>query len=77
MVEHRPLLTVFRHLVLIVGVAIVAFPLYVAFVASTLSLDEVIQVPMPLLPGTHLVENYTAVLAHGSERGLGRRGRRR
>ena len=53
---------------LIGGVAIVAFPLYVAFVASTLSLDEVIKVPMQLVPGTHLVENYGTVLAHGSGR---------
>ena len=69
MVEHRPLLTVVRHLVLIAGVVIVAFPLWVAFVASTLSLDEVIRVPMQLVPGTHFVENYKAVLAHGTERG--------
>ena len=68
MVESRPLLTVLRHLVLVGGVAIVAFPLYVAFVASTQSLDEVIRVPMRLVPGTHLVENYGAVLAHGSGR---------
>ena len=50
MVEHRPLLTVFRHVVLIGGVALVAFPLWVAFVASTLSLEEVIRVPMQLVP---------------------------
>ena len=55
--------------------AIVAFPIYVAFVASTLTLDEVLQVPMPLVPGTHLFENYSAVLAHGSERGSARAGR--
>jgi sn-glycerol 3-phosphate transport system permease protein len=69
MVERRPGLAVLRHLVLIGGVALVTFPIYVAFVASTLSLDEVLQVPMRLVPGSHLVENYAAVLAHGSERG--------
>jgi sn-glycerol 3-phosphate transport system permease protein len=42
---------------------------YVAFVASTLSLDEVMHVPMQLWPGTHLLENYAAVIAHGSARG--------
>ena len=46
--------------------AIVAFPLYVTFVASTLTADEVLHAPMSLLPGTHLIENYTAVLAHGA-----------
>ena len=71
MVERRPLLVVLRHVVLIGGVFIVAFPLYVAFVASTLSLDEVIHVPMQLLPGTHFLENYRAVLTHGTQRASG------
>jgi sn-glycerol 3-phosphate transport system permease protein len=44
-------------------------PVYVALVASTLSLDQVLQVPMQLWPGTHMFENYSAALAHGSERG--------
>jgi sn-glycerol 3-phosphate transport system permease protein len=69
MIERRPGLAAFRHLVLIGGIALVTFPIYIAFVASTLSLDQVIQVPMQLVPGTHLIENYAAVLAHGSERG--------
>ena len=69
MVERRPGLVVLRHLVLIGGVALVTFPIYIAFVASTLSLEEVVQVPMRLVPGSHLLENYAAVLAHGSERG--------
>jgi len=69
MVEHRPLLTVASHLVLIAGVAVVALPLYVAFVASTLSFDQVIAVPMPMLPGTELVANYAQVLGHGSTLG--------
>jgi hypothetical protein len=48
----------------------VAFPLYVTFVASTLSLKEVMQMPMPLLPGSHLVENYSQVLTGGTTTGL-------
>jgi sn-glycerol 3-phosphate transport system permease protein len=66
MVEHRPLLTVGSHLLLIAGVAVVALPIYVAFVASTLSFDQVTTVPMPLLPGSRLLENYAQVLSHGS-----------
>lgn len=69
MVENRPLLTVVTHLALIAGVAIVALPLYVAFVASTLSFDQVITVPMPMLPGGELRDNYTQVLTHGSTTG--------
>ncbi len=69
MVEHRPLLTVGSHLLLIAGVAVVALPLYVAFVASTLSFDQVITVPMPLLPGSRMLDNYAQVLRHGGTLG--------
>ena len=37
MVERRPGLTVFSHAVLIAGILVVGFPLYVTFVASTLT----------------------------------------
>src|SRR5438093_295001 len=66
MVEHRPLGSIVSHLVLIAGVAVVALPLYVGFVASTLSFDQVTAVPMQMTPSTHLLENYGAVLLHGS-----------
>ena len=69
MVEHRPLGSIVSHLVLIAGVAIVALPLYVGFVASTLSFDQVTAVPMQMTPGTHLLENYGNVLLHGSTAG--------
>ena len=69
MVEHRPLGSIVSHLVLIAGVAIVALPLYVGFVASTLSFDQVTAVPMQLTPGTHMLENYEAVLLRGSTAG--------
>ncbi|MFI4953324.1 MAG: sn-glycerol-3-phosphate ABC transporter permease UgpE [Burkholderiales bacterium] len=69
MVEHRPLGTVASHLVLIAGVAVIALPLYVGFVASTLSFDQVTAVPMQMTPGTHLLENYGNVLLHGSTAG--------
>ncbi len=69
MVEHRPLLTVVRHALLLLGVAIVAFPIYVTFVASSLTAEEVLAAPMQLWPGTHLIENYAFVLGHGSTKG--------
>ena len=62
MVERNPILRVLAHLVLILGVLVVAFPLYVTFVASTQTAEEILQAPMSLLPGSHLVENYTAAL---------------
>jgi sn-glycerol 3-phosphate transport system permease protein len=75
MVEQRPLLTFISHAVLILGVAIVAFPLYVTFVASTRTVEEILAAPMPLTPGSHLLDNYLAALAHGageSTAGVGR-----
>jgi sn-glycerol 3-phosphate transport system permease protein len=69
MVEHRPLGSIASHVVLIAGVAVVALPIYVAFVASTLTFDQVTTVPMPMLPGTQLIHNYSEVIAHGSTLG--------
>ncbi len=62
MVERRPTLGILAHVVLLLGVAIVAFPLYVTFVASTQTAEEILHAPMSLLPGSHLVENYLAAL---------------
>ena len=65
MVEKNQLLDVLTWVVLIAGILLVGFPVYVTFVASTLTAQEVMQVPMRLLPGPHLWENYRSVLTHG------------
>jgi sn-glycerol 3-phosphate transport system permease protein len=70
MVERSPLLKVLSHGVLLLGVLIVAFPVYITFVASTHTAQEIVQAPMPLLPGDQLLHNYRAALT-GSERGPG------
>jgi sn-glycerol 3-phosphate transport system permease protein len=69
MVENRPALTVFSHAVLILGVLVIAFPVYVTFVASTHTLETILQVPMPLLPGDQFMENYGQVLSAGTTTG--------
>jgi sn-glycerol 3-phosphate transport system permease protein len=69
MVENRPWVTFFSHAVLILGVLAVAFPLYVTFIASTLTLEQIMQAPMQLYPGDQLVENFTQVLTAGSTKG--------
>jgi sn-glycerol 3-phosphate transport system permease protein len=46
------------HALLILSVAVIAFPIYFAFVVSTQSLPEVVQKPPRLLPSTSMVENY-------------------
>ena len=62
MVDRNPWLNIFSHAVLILGVAIVAFPLYLALIASTHTADAIVQSPMPLLPGAEMWENYKAAL---------------
>ena len=69
MVENRPWLDFLAHAILILGVIIVAFPLYVTFVASTLTYEQIVNVPMPLVPGDQLLHNYSHVLTSGSEKG--------
>lgn len=65
MVEKRGLGLWLTHIGLIVGIAIICFPIYMAFVASTVTQPEIARPPMPLIPGPHLVENYTAALTRG------------
>jgi sn-glycerol 3-phosphate transport system permease protein len=66
MVENRRWLDILCHAVLIAGIALIAFPLYVTFVASTLTHEEILRVPMPLVPGEHFWSNYSQVLLAGS-----------
>ncbi len=68
MVENRRLFTFVAHLTLILGVLIVALPIYVTFVASTQAPENVLSAPIPMLPGDRLIENYSAVLGRGLER---------
>ena len=70
MVERRPWIGFMSHALLLLGVLAVAFPVYVCFIASTHSAQEILQTPMPLLPGGRFWQNYTAVLT-GSEHGPG------
>ena len=67
MVGQRTWLTVLTHTVLVLGLIVIAFPIYVAFVASTHELQALLQKPMPVLPGRHLVENYLAALTVGAK----------
>ena len=62
MVDRNPWMTFLSHAVLVLGVCIIAFPLYLAFVASTHTADAIVQSPMPLLPGSEMWENYKAAL---------------
>ena len=66
MVENRPAATVLAHLTLILGVLIIGFPVYLTFVASTQTAEQIVQnVPMSLLPGDNMVESYKLALMGG------------
>jgi sn-glycerol 3-phosphate transport system permease protein len=65
MVENRPILDFICHLILILGVAIVAFPLYLAVIASTHGPYDFMSGLVPLLPGPNAVENYAVMLGSG------------
>ena len=67
MVERNPILSVISHGVMILGLLIVAFPLYLALVAASHTAQEIVQAPMPLLPGSHLIESFKTALFGGGE----------
>lgn len=53
------------HAILILGIIVVAFPIYYTFVASTHSLQTILRPPLPLLPGDRFIENYSEALFGG------------
>ncbi len=66
MVENRPVANVLSHLVLVLGVLIVAFPVYITFIASTQTAEQIVQnVPMSLLPGDNMLQSYKLALLGG------------
>ncbi|MBX7229644.1 MAG: sn-glycerol-3-phosphate ABC transporter permease UgpE [Burkholderiaceae bacterium] len=67
MVEKRPALSFLSHVVLILGVLIVAFPVYVTFIASTQTSEQIVQnAPMSLTPGNNITESYKTALFGGT-----------
>lgn len=67
MIERRPGLDFVAHLVLVLGIVVVALPVYVTFVASTQSFEQIVSAPMSLVPGDQGLANYRAALTVGTE----------
>lgn len=65
MIENRPGLNLLAHLVLVLGVVVVALPVWVAFVASTRAPTDFMSGTIPMWPGPHLIENYSRMLDSG------------
>ena len=71
MIENRPISTLVSHLMLVIGILIVALPIYYTLVASTHTSIEIVRPPMSLLPGSALSENYGEAIGGGVERVVG------
>ncbi len=65
MVEKRGSSLWLSHVFMILGVLLVFFPIWLAFVASTVTQADITRPPMPLLPGAHFFENYGKALTAG------------
>ena len=65
MVEKRGRALWLTHVFMILGVLVVFFPIWLAFVASTVTQPDIVSPPMPLLPGGHFLENYKKALFSG------------
>ena len=66
MVERTPILDTLTYVFLMIGICIVGFPIFYAFVAATLPIEEVAKVPMPLVPGDQFWVNMTAAWEQGN-----------
>ncbi|MET3595917.1 MULTISPECIES: sn-glycerol-3-phosphate ABC transporter permease UgpE [Mesorhizobium] len=65
MIGQSPLRILIAHAALILGILIVAFPIYYTFVASTQTLQTILKPPLPLLPGDQFWNNYGEALFGG------------
>jgi len=70
MVESRPLEKALSHVILITGIAIITFPIYIALVASSHEAKDVISTVQGWFGGA-LLENYATVLKSGEGSAVG------
>ena len=65
MVEKKGRSLWLTHALMLVGIFFVFFPIWLAFVASTVTQDSIVSPPMPLMPGDYFLENYKRALFSG------------
>jgi len=67
MIERRPGLTFLSHLIVTIGVLIVAFPVLLTLVAASQTSEQIAQsVPFSLWPGNNLLESFRLALLGGA-----------
>jgi sn-glycerol 3-phosphate transport system permease protein len=62
-IAHR----ILPHVFLLAVVLVVVFPIWLVFAASTQTLADVLDAPMPLTPGRHLLQNYSRAMLEGTK----------
>ena len=70
MVENRPWLNALTHLLLIFGIFVVIFPIYIALVTSSHEAEDILTTVQPWF-GSEVLENYGTVLQKGKVNSAG------
>lgn len=65
MVEKKSISYYLNHLVIIIGILVIGFPLWITFVAASHDMVRMAQAPLPLWPGDRFFENMSQALFHG------------
>jgi len=66
-VDRSLLRRAFPHLVLLVSILVIVFPIWIVFAGSTQTLSDILDAPMSVLPGKQFMENYSSALLDGSK----------
>jgi sn-glycerol 3-phosphate transport system permease protein len=72
MIENRPVVSFVSHFILIAGILVIAFPIWITFVAATHDAVRMTQIPLPLLPGNQFFANLNQALNLGIDGGANR-----
>jgi sn-glycerol 3-phosphate transport system permease protein len=72
MIENRPVVSFVSHFILIAGILVIAFPIWITFVAATHDAVRMTQIPLPLLPGDQFFANLNQALNLGIDGGANR-----
>ncbi len=67
MIQQSKASKFFPHMVLWLAIIVIVFPIYLVFVASTRTNQEIMSAPMKIWPGTQFIVNYTRALTEGAK----------
>jgi sn-glycerol 3-phosphate transport system permease protein len=61
--ENLKTSNIIPHIILIIGVIVVAFPIYFGFIASTQNIESILHGKSGIIPGSDFVNNYLEILS--------------